>query len=145
MFHWQYMVTKSWSKTKLREGNNRKYYINVIVRKWVSTPSFQKFQNHPPITRIPPLPPFLKISHPPTLLANPLFQVFLINRNTTVKLSWINTIHAKQQHNIGFFIFKFTLKFFQVLNVCYIINLYCRKSFSHPFNFFVVSKGILHV
>ena len=34
---------------------------------------------------------------------------FLINRNATVKLSSINTIHVKQQH-VCFFIFKFTLK-----------------------------------
>ena len=50
------------------------------------------FENHPP-------PPFLKISHPPscppTLPANPSSQVFLINRNATVKLSSINTIHVK--------------------------------------------------
>ena len=50
------------------------------------------FQNHPPITRIPP---FLKIPHLPTLLANRSSQVFLINRNATVKLSLINTIHVK--------------------------------------------------
>ena len=50
------------------------------------------FENHPP-------PHFLK-SHipppaPPTLPANPSSQVFLINRNATVKLSSINTIHVK--------------------------------------------------
>ena len=38
-------------------------------------------------------------------------QVFFTNRNATVKLSSINAIHEKQQHNIGFFIFKFTLKY----------------------------------
>ena len=61
----------------------------------------------------PPLPgpsQFLKIPHPPTLPANWSSQVFLINRNATVKLSSINTIHVKQ-HNIVFFIFKFTLKY----------------------------------
>ena len=36
---------------------------------------------------------------------------FLVNRNATVKLSSINTINVKQQHNVGFFIFKFTLKY----------------------------------
>ena len=30
---------------------------------------------------------------------------------TTVKLCSMNTIHAKQQHKIGFFIFKFTQKY----------------------------------
>ena len=28
-----------------------------------------------------------------------------------MKLSSINTIHVKQQHNVGFFIFKFTIKY----------------------------------
>ena len=46
-----------------------------------------------------------------TLPTNQSFHVFLINRNATVKLSSINTIHVKQQHNLGFFIFKFTLKY----------------------------------
>ena len=27
----------------------------------------------------------------------------------------------------------------------YIIGLYCSEGFSHPFNFFVVLKGILHI
>ena len=47
---------------------------------------------------IPPLQgplSFLKIPHLPTLLANRSSQVFLINRNATVKLSLINTIHVK--------------------------------------------------
>ena len=38
-------------------------------------------------------------------------QAFLINRNATIKLSSINAIHVKQQHNVAFFIFKFTLKY----------------------------------
>ena len=59
---------------------------------------------------IPPTP-FLKIPHLFTLPpANQSSQAFLINRNTTVKLSSINIVHVKQQHNVGFFIFKFTLK-----------------------------------
>ena len=37
-------------------------------------------------------------------------QVFVINRNATAKLNSINTIHIKQ-HNVGFFIFTFTLKY----------------------------------
>ena len=112
------------------------------------------FQNHFPITRISP-PHFLKSLIPPsTLPANRSSYVFLINRNATVILSLINTIHLKQQHNIGFFIFKFTLKY-MLSNVyinkiharqcIYIISLYCREDFSHSFNFFVVSEGILHV
>ena len=47
---------------------------------------------------------------PLTLLTNWESQVFLINRNSTVKLSLINIIHVKQ-HNVGFFIFKFTPKY----------------------------------
>ena len=31
--------------------------------------------------------------------------------HATVKLSSIKTIHAQQQHNVGFFIFTFTLKY----------------------------------
>ena len=46
------------------------------------------------------------------LEANRPSQVFVINRNATVKLlNSINAIHVKQQHNVGFFIFKFTLKY----------------------------------
>ena len=99
-------------------------------------------------------PPFLKISHPSTFSANPSSQVFLINRNATVKSSSINTIYVKQQHNVGFFIFKFTLKHMldnvyinkiYARQCLYIISSYCREGFSHSFNFFVVSKGILHV
>ena len=66
----------------------------------------------------------------------------------------MNTIYVKQQHNVGFFIFKFTLKY-MLDNVCinkmhamqclYIISLYCMESIFHALNFFVLSKGILHV
>ena len=101
-----------------------------IVRKGVSTtPSFKIIPHYwdpPP----PPPPPFLKIPHPLTLPTNRSFQVFLNNRNATVKLSSINTV-------LG--IIKCMLS-----NV-YIISLYCRDGFSHPFIFFVLSKGILHV
>ena len=38
-------------------------------------------------------------------------QVFFINRKETVKVNSINAAHVKQQHNVGFFIFKFTLKY----------------------------------
>ena len=109
------------------------------------------FQNHPPITRIPL--PFRKIPYLPTLPVNWSSQVFLITRNATVKLSSINTTHVKPQHTVVFFIFKFTLKY-MLGNVyinkiharqCLYISLYCREGFSHPFNFFVVSKGILHI
>ena len=125
-------------------------FDNFIVLKGVSTPP-PHFKIIPPVTKIPP---FLKIPHLPTLLTNQSSQVFLINRNATVKLSSINTIHVKQQHNVGFFIFKFTLKYMlgnvyinkiHARQCLYIISLYCREGFSHPFNFFVVSKGILHV
>ena len=111
-----------------------------IVRKGLSTlPPHLKittFQNHPRcITRIPL---HLLISPIPTLLANQSSQVFLINRNATVKLSSINTIHVKQQHNVGFFIFKFTLKYMlgnvyinkiHARQCLYIISLYCTEVF----------------
>ena len=42
------------------------------------------FQNYPPVTS-------------PALPVNRSSQVFFINRNATVKLSSINTIHVKQQ------------------------------------------------
>ena len=120
-----------------------------IVLKGIST--LPSFQNYSPVTRIHS---FLKIPHPPTLSANPSSQVFLTNRNTTVKLSSINTIHVKQQHNVGFFIFKFTPKFMlgnvyinkiHVRHCLYIIRLYCREGFFHSLNFFFASKGILHI
>ena len=83
-----------------------KAFIQMFeFRKGVSTPC------PPPHPFLKSSPPFVKIAHPPhppTLLANRSSQVFLINRNETVKLSSINTINLKQ-HNFGFFIFKFTL------------------------------------
>ena len=92
-----------------------------------------------------------KIPYFPTLLVNWSYQVFLINRNATVKLSSINIIHVKQQHNISFSIFKFTLKYMlgnvyvnkiHVGQCLYIISSFCG-GFPHPFNFFVLSKGII--
>ena len=69
-----------------------------IVSKGVSTPP-------PPFSKFPPpqkkigFPNFLKSPSPPpippTLPANQSFQVFLINRNATMKLGSINTIHVK--------------------------------------------------
>ena len=67
-----------------------------IVSKGVSTPP------HPFQNSLPPkknrIPQFLKIPIPPlppTLPVNQSFQVFLINRNATMKLGSINTIHVK--------------------------------------------------
>ena len=123
-----------------------------IVHKGVSTPPPSQFQNHLPL-----LGSLHFLKSPITLgkSVNQSSRVFLVNRNATVKLSSINTVHVKQQHNIGFFIFKFTLKYMLGFNVytnkihaeqcLYIISLYCREGFSHPFNFFVVFKGILQV
>ena len=91
----------------------------------------------------------LKITHssPPYRLIGHN-QVFLIDRNVTVKLSSIKTIHVKLQHNVGFLNFKDTLKY-MLVNV-YMNKMNVRKwlytgGFFHAFNFFVVSKGILHV
>ena len=106
-------VTKAWSdRNGVRSAGLsisfgccfKKFYKN-IVRKGAPT---LPFQNNPPDYR---MLPFLKIPHPPILWANQSSQVFLINRNATVKVSSINTIHVKQQLNDGFFIFKFTLKY----------------------------------
>ena len=73
----------------------RNEYMIKKINKWVeelhihspyrvitSPPSH--FKIIPPITRIPP---FLKIPHPSNLPANRSSQIFLINRNATVKLS----------------------------------------------------------
>ena len=67
------------------------------------------------------------------------------------KSSSINTIHVKQQHNVGIFHFQVHSKVHARYNkiharqCLYIISLYCREGFSHPFNFFVVSKGTFHI
>ena len=58
-----------------------------------------------------PSPPYRLIGHN---------QVFLIDRNVTVKLSSIKTIHVKLQHNVGFLIFKYTLKYM-------LVNVYINK------------------
>ena len=135
------------------------YFQFFIVDKYlIYNHSPQRSINLPPSPTSKSFPSLLGSPHflkfpIPTLPANQSFQVFLINRNATVKLSSITTIHLKQQHNICFFIFKFTLKYIlgniyinkvharQCLKIC----LYCREGFSHPFSFFVVSKGILYV
>ena len=105
------------------------------------------FKIIPPLLEsIPSRLPFLEILHPPTLLVNWSSQV-------TVKLSSINTLHVKQQHKVGFFIFKFNLKYMPGnvyidkihASQCLYIRLCCREGFSHPFNFFVISKGILYI
>ena len=71
-----------------------------------------------------------------------------------MKLSSINTFHVKQQHDVGFFIFKFTLKYklgndyinkIYARQYLYIISLHYREGFFRSFHFFVVTKGILHV
>ena len=120
-----------------------------IFHKKVSTPS-PHFKIIPAITRIPR---FLKIPHPLTLPVNWSSQVFFINRNITVKLSSINTNHLNQKHDIGFSILNITLKYMlgnayvnkiHARQYLYIIRLFCR-GFPYPFNFFVVSKGILHI
>ena len=78
-----------------------------IVHKGVSTPP------PPPYFKIIPLitrsPHFLKFPIP-HLTGKSALPSFLINRNKTVKLISINVIHVKQEHNVCFFIFKFSLK-----------------------------------
>ena len=107
-----------------------------IVCKGVSTP------NPLPISKS--FPPISQNPLSPSLPANQSSHVFLVNRNATVKLSSTNTIHVKQQHNLGFFIFKITLNY-MLSNVCITkihprhclyISLYHRDNFSHFFNFF---------
>ena len=125
---------------------NEKYFQSPYRGNRSVNPPFQ-----PPLPPLLGSPHFLKSSIPhPILQANLSSQVFRINRNATVKLSSINPIHVKQQHNVGIFIFKFTLKYMlgnvyinkmHARQCLYIISLYCREGFSHPFNFFVVSKG----
>ena len=89
-------------------------------------------QNYPFITRIPP-PQSLNIPHPPplpTLPANASSQFSLINSNATVELSSINTIHVKQQHNVGFLIFKFNLKYMLgnvYINKIHTSNVYTKQ------------------
>ena len=73
--------------------------------------------------------PFLKIHRPPTLPANWSSQVFLINRSATVKLRSISTIHVKQQHNVGFLIFKFTLKYMQGI-ITYMLAMFIYNKFT---------------
>ena len=108
--------------------------VHPIVRKGIST--LLHFKIIPHFLKSPPPPPSKAL---PT---NRPSQAFLINRNTTVKLSSINTIHVKQQH-VGFFIFKFTLK-------CTLGNVYINKmhatqclyrSFSHAFNFCCIQRN----
>ena len=106
-----------------------------------------------PITRIPP---FLKVSHLLTLLATWSSHVFRINKNATVKLGSVNAICVKQQHNIGFFIFKSTLKYMlgnvyiNEINAIYIyIYIYIIMKTMCPSGFhlngFVVTPALGHM
>ena len=103
------------------------------------------------ITRtLPPPPtPIFKNTSSPILPENRLYQVSLL---TEMQLS--ANIHVAQQHNLGFFIFKFTLAYIlgnayineiHARQCLYIMSIYFREGFSYPFNFFVISEGILHV
>ena len=56
----------------------------------------------------------------------------------------LNAIYAKEKHNVGFFIFKFALKYMLRNVYVYTLILCCLYINSLAFNFFVVSKGILH-
>ena len=94
-------------------------FLDIIVRKGVST------------SPLLGSPHFLK-SPIPHLIGKSIIQVFLINRSATMKLSLRNTIHVKQQHNVGLFICKFTLKYMwgiikYMLGNVYIISFYCRE------------------
>ena len=109
---------------------------------------------HPAISKsCPPPRHFLKFPIPPPYrqIGHPKFSLLT---EMQLKLNSINTIHVKQQTNVGFLIFKFTLKYMlgnvyinkiHARQCLYIISLCCREGFSHSFNFFVVSIGILHV
>ena len=102
-----------------------------MVCKGVSPPP-PPFQNHPTITRIPPI---LKI--PPHLTGKLVIPSFPYQQkcNCEIKFNkftlkymlgdvYVNKIHARQ--------------------CLYIISSICR-GFPNPFNFLVVSKGIHHV
>ena len=53
--------------------------------------------------------------------------------SSQLKLSSINTIYVKQQHNVGFFIFKFTLKY--ILGNVYINKIHVRKFVNSLLNY----------
>ena len=76
------------------------------------------------ITSITSIPHFLK-SCILNITDKSAIPVFLIDRSVTVKLSSINTVHVKQQHNIGFFVFKFTLKY--MLHNVYINKIHAKQ------------------
>ena len=136
------MATLDWNKLILTTTFSIYYFLfpwRNMVCKGVSTPP-----PPPPISK--PCPHFLKLHILPPYhqIGHPKFPYSQKYRNASVKLSSINTTHVKQQHcwlfHFGMFISKKHAR-----QCLYMISLYCREGFSHPFNFFVVSKGILHV
>ena len=98
-----------------------KMYTNELLKSTnckSTTAAFSKVRKSPP--------PFLQLPHPLTLPANRSSQIFLIDINATVKLrSIINNIYVKQQQNIPFSIFKFTLKY--MLSNVYINKINARQ------------------
>ena len=68
----------------------------------------------PPFQSIPPL-----LGSPPTLLANRSFQVFFINRNGTVKLSYYNIIDKTTFHQMYFAIQNILIYFQSTTNIFY--------------------------
>ena len=66
----------------------------------------------PPFQSIPPL-----LGFPPTLLANLSFQVFFINRNGTVKLSYYNIIDKTTFHQMYFAIQNILIYFQSTTNI----------------------------
>ena len=84
-------------------------WVNIlfIVHKGIYQP-LPHFKIIPPLLGSPP--PFLNIRHPPPYRQIVHHKFSLLIEMQPVKLSSINTIHVKQQHNVGFFIIKFILK-----------------------------------
>ena len=111
------------------------YIINAIVCQVVSTPP-------PPLLVSPPIsenPPSSHLTCKSMIPSSPYWQ----KCNCEIKF---NKYYP--------FFFKFTQKYMlgnvsvnkiHTRQCLYIISLYFREGFSHPFTFFIVSKGILHI
>ena len=133
------MATLDWKKLILTTTFSIYYFLfpwRNMVCKGISTP--------PPISK--PCPHFLKLHIPPPYhqIGHPKFSLFTEIQKCKCEIKFNKYYPCKTTTLLAFSFWYVYIKK-HARQCLYMISLYCREGFSHPFNFFVVSKGILHI